>query len=158
MQKKHGKGEVLVIYKFHNTVAAIIEKDRKFLMVEERTSGGIKINQPAGHLEAGESLVDAAIRETLEETGYLFSPQNFLGIYKWCDAQNHNIYIRYAFIGTVKDMPESENLDDGIIQTLWLYPAEVKNAPNHRSIMVKKCIKDYLCGVRYPLELIHELE
>ena len=143
---------------FHNTVAAIVEKDGKFLMVEERTRKGIKINQPTGHVELGETLAAAVIRETMEETAFEFIPKKLLGVYKWQEPINREVFIRYAIIGKVGDYQLDTRLDSGIIKTHWLTPLEIKQAENKRSVMVNQCIEDYLTGNYYPLAVITELE
>jgi len=136
------------------TVAAVIERDGRFLLVEEQTDGGVRINQPAGHLEAGESLAEGAARETLEETAFRFVPQALLGVYRWCHPQGLT-YVRFAFIGEAIGPEPGRALDQGILRALWLSPDELRAArARHRSPLVQRCVDDYLAGRRYPLELI----
>lgn len=141
------------------TVAAVIERDGRFLLVEERVAGGIRLNQPAGHLDPGESLLDAAARETVEETAYAFTPTHLLGVYLWrtgpqdADAAT---YLRFAFSGALGALDAGRPLDDGILRTLWLTPGQIAaRRAEHRSPLVQRCVDDYLLGVRYPLELLH---
>ncbi|HQR72009.1 MAG TPA: NUDIX hydrolase [Burkholderiaceae bacterium] len=142
------------------TVAAIVERDGRFLMVEEQTSDGIRLNQPAGHLDPGESLVDAAIRETLEETTCTFAPQALLGVYMARSGSAYEAgpvtYVRFAFTGTVGEPDNALKLDHGIQRALWLTADEIRaRAEMHRSPLVMKCIEDHLAGQRYPLSVVH---
>jgi len=144
-----------MIWKPNATVAAVIEHDGKFLLVEEKTSQGIRYNQPAGHLEANESLLAAATRETLEESAYSFTPQHVLGIYRWHSPTSDTTYLRFAFTGAITGHDVNRQLDTGIIQALWLTPDEIRaTQAQHRSPLVLRCIEDYLAGNRYPLELL----
>lgn len=144
-----------MIWKPNVTVAAVIERDGKFLLVEEETSQGIRFNQPAGHLEAGESLLEAVVRETLEESAYSFAPQHLLGIYRWHSPESDTTYLRFAYTGAIAGHDAARKLDTGILQALWLTPEEILAAQErHRSPLVWRCIEDYLAGKRYPLELI----
>lgn len=137
------------------TVAAVIERDGRFLLVEERTSGGLVINQPAGHLEVNETLVDAVIRETLEETGYHFEPQSLLGVYQWRRQSRQKTVVRFAFAGRCPRHDHLRPLDQDIVRTLWLTPPELQQQrPRLRSPLVMRCIDDYLCGRRFPLEVL----
>jgi 8-oxo-dGTP pyrophosphatase MutT (NUDIX family) len=140
------------------TVAAIIERDGKFLMVEERAGGALVLNQPAGHLEQGESLLAAVARETLEETGHRFDPEHVVGFYLWHSEQAGTTYLRVAFCGS--DEPTADAaLDDGIVAVHWLSRAElVRRAHQLRSPMVLRSIGDYLAGRRYPLDCLTYLE
>ena len=144
-----------MIWKPNTTVAAIIEQDGRFLMVEENTNEGVRINQPAGHLEDGESLFKAVERETLEETAYEFSPTQLLGIYHWQRPAKDITYLRFAFVGTLgKHYPE-QALDDGIIRAVWMTLDELKaSQAKHRSPQVLRCVEDCLAGQRFPLSLI----
>ncbi|MGZ8256597.1 MAG: NUDIX hydrolase [Gallionella sp.] len=149
----------MTIWKPHVTVAAIIERDGKFLLVEEETLQGVRFNQPAGHLEAHESLLDAAVRETLEESAYHFVPQHLTGIYRWHAAESNRTYLRFAFTGELAGFEENRALDTGIIRALWLSLDEIRACQaRHRSPLVLRCIEDYLAGHRYPLELITHYE
>jgi 8-oxo-dGTP pyrophosphatase MutT (NUDIX family) len=146
-------------WKTHVTVAAIVHRDDRFLMVEEYASGKLVINQPAGHLEAGESLVDAVVRETLEETAWSFTPEALLGIYQWQQPGRNRTYLRFAFCGTVEDHNPSQELDEGIVRALWLTRSELENrAAKLRGPMVMQCVHDYQIGRRYPLDVLAYLE
>lgn len=140
------------------TVAAIIERDQKFLMVEEISHGEKVFNQPAGHLDNKETLIDAVIRETREETAWNFTPQYVTGFYQWTHPQKDITFMRTAFAGSVDDFCETQALDDGIIQAVWMSRDELLSQPDKlRSPMVLKCIDDYLAGKHYPLDLITNL-
>ena len=142
----------------HLTVAAVIEQAGRFLMVEEDVEGRIVLNQPAGHVEPGESFVDAVVREAWEETAHRFEPQAVTGIYRWQLPDSGITYIRHAFCGTVGEANEQQNLDDGILRAIWLSPDELLAQPEKlRSPLVMKTIEDYLQGRRYGLELYHEV-
>ena len=144
-----------MIWKPNVTVAAVIERDGRFLLVEEETSQGVSFNQPAGHLEADESLLAAVAREVLEESAYSFTPQHLLGIYRWHAPESDTTYLRFAFTGTITGHDAARQLDTGIIQAIWLTPDEIRAAQaRNRSPLVLRCIEDYLAGKRYPLELI----
>jgi 8-oxo-dGTP pyrophosphatase MutT (NUDIX family) len=146
------------------TVAAIIEKDGKFLLVEEHTSEGLRLNNPAGHLDQGESLVEACAREALEETTYLFKPTYLLGVYmSRFQRPAHNgtprqdiTYLRLAFCGELGPAQPERALDTGIVRTLWMTPEEIRgSAERHRSPLIIRCMEDYLAGQRFPLDLIY---
>ncbi len=139
----------------HVTVAAVIERDGKFLLVEEESDETIVLNQPAGHWEANESLIEAAIRETLEETAYHFQPSALVGIYRWTVPHKDITYLRFAFTGEILAHAENHPLDTGILRALWLTPAELQaQKGRHRSPLVLRCLEDYLAGKRYPLALL----
>jgi 8-oxo-dGTP pyrophosphatase MutT (NUDIX family) len=139
----------------HVTVAAIIERDGRFLLVEEHSADGLRLNNPAGHLEPGESLVQACARETLEETTYAFTPSALLGVYLSQTTKGVS-YLRFAFCGDLGVADATRALDTGIERTLWLSADEVKSSQDrHRSPMVLQCMGDYLNGQRFGLELIH---
>jgi 8-oxo-dGTP pyrophosphatase MutT (NUDIX family) len=143
------------IWKPSVTVAAVVERDGRFLLVEEQTGDGVRINQPAGHLDPGESLVDASVRETLEETACEFTPTHLLGIYMWRAADDVT-YTRFAFVGTVGEPQPQRALDEGILRALWLSPDELSaRAAEHRSPLVMRCIDDFLRGQRFPLAAIY---
>lgn len=145
-------------WKPNATVAAIVEENGRFLLVEEETSRGNRFNQPAGHLEDDETIVSAVIRETLEETAYDFLPESLLGIYHWKHAHNHTTYLRFAFIGRVENHRPDQALDDGIIRTVWMTLEEMREkATLMRSDQVLICVEDYLSGKHYPLETITHL-
>ena len=139
------------------TVAAVIEQAGRFLMVEEQTGDGLRINQPAGHLDPGESLADACARETLEESAFRFTPTQLVGVYLWCSGAHGGgtTYLRFAFSGLLGERVAERALDTGIVRALWLTPAELAAcADRHRSPLVMRCVDDYLRGQRYPLELL----
>jgi 8-oxo-dGTP pyrophosphatase MutT (NUDIX family) len=137
------------------TVAAVVARDGKFLLVEEETEAGIRFNQPAGHLEQGESLIEAVIRECLEETGYHFCPQSLLGIYQWPHPTGEITYLRFAFVGELTGHEPDRPLDVGIIAPRWLTLEEMRaTADRHRSPLILRCAEDCLAGRRLPLEAI----
>lgn len=137
------------------TVAAIVVRDDRFLLVEERVARRVVLNQPAGHLEAGETLAQAVVREALEETAWRFTPQALTGIYLWKNPLNRESFLRFAFAGDVSDFSVERKLDRGILRTLWLTRAELaQNEPRHRSPLVLRCIDDFLAGRRFPLDLV----
>jgi 8-oxo-dGTP pyrophosphatase MutT (NUDIX family) len=142
------------------TVAAIIERDGRFLLVEEETSHGLRLNNPAGHLDPGESLADGCAREALEETTWEFRPTQLLGVYisRFVKAATGEdiTYLRFAFTGELGHPVPGRVLDDGIVRTLWMTPDEIRaNAHRLRSPLVLKCLEDYLAGVRYPMSAIY---
>ena len=141
------------------TVAAIIERAGKFLMVEERAGAHLVLNQPAGHLEQGESLLAAVVREALEETGHRFEPEDVVGFYLWHSKDADTTYLRVAFCGAVEPSADVAVLDEGIVALHWLTRAELaRRAHRLRSPMVLRCIDDYLVGQRYPLDCLAYLE
>lgn len=147
-----------MIWKPNVTVAAVVEQDSRFLLVEEQAGGGLVLNQPAGHLDEGESLLDAVVRETLEESAYHILPSALLGIYRWVSPASGVTYVRFAFVGTVTGHEPWRGLDDGIVRALWLTPKDCRaEIPRHRSPQVQRCIDDYLRGERYPLALIKDM-
>lgn len=142
----------------HATVAAIVEDNGKFLLVEEATERGNRFNQPAGHLEDNESLIEAVIRETLEETAYTFKPESLLGVYHWKHEHNDTTYLRFAYIGSVSHHQPNLALDEGIIRAVWMTVDEIRsNAMLMRSPQVLTCIEDYLSGQQFPLSVITHL-
>ena len=144
-----------MIWKPNVTVAAVIERDGKFLLVEEETTQGVRFNQPAGHLEAHESILDSVTREVLEESAYHFVPQHLLGIYRWHSADSNTTYLRFAFTGTITGHEAGRPLDTGILQAVWLTPDEIRaTQARHRSPLVLRCVEDYLDNKRYPLDLL----
>jgi 8-oxo-dGTP pyrophosphatase MutT (NUDIX family) len=150
-----------MIWKPNVTVAAVIEQEGKYLLVEEVQSAGPDsvFNQPAGHLELGESIIQGAIRETLEETGYTFVPQYLVGIYYWYFCAKDMTYLRFAFSGYISDYDPSRSLDAGIIRADWYSTDQIqKLLHRHRSPLVMQCIQDDLAGKRYPLELLTHFE
>ena len=144
-----------MIWKPNVTVAAVVEQDGKYLLVEEQTNSGELFNQPAGHWEPDESIIQGAIRETLEETGYTFVPQWLLGIYRWHSRANDVTYLRFAFAGSVAGYDPERTLDDGILRAAWFSLDEIRALiPRHRSPLVMRCIEDHLAGKHYPLEIL----
>jgi len=144
-----------MIWKPNVTVAAIVERDGRFLLVEEHTNRGQLFNQPAGHLDPGESLIQAVARETLEETACAFEPTGLLGVYHYHSRTDDVTYIRFAFTGTISGPEAGRPLDTGIIRAVWLTPQEIRrDAARHRSPLVMRCIDDYLAGRRFPLDVL----
>jgi ADP-ribose pyrophosphatase YjhB (NUDIX family) len=144
-----------MIWKPHVTVAAIIEQDGRFLLVEEETANGLALNQPAGHLEAGETLIEAAIREVKEETAWVFEPEAVIGMQLWRRDPESPSFLRVCFSGSAHSHDPQLALDDGIVATHWLTREQVA-AQSHRlrSPLVLICIDDALSGVRYPLSML----
>jgi 8-oxo-dGTP pyrophosphatase MutT (NUDIX family) len=137
------------------TVAAIVERDGHFLLVEERVGNRMVFNQPAGHVEQGEQFLDAVIRETLEETAWTFHPEALVGIYLWEQPQRPRSFLRVAFCGRVSGHDPLRKLDRGIARAVWMSRDQiVARSSRLRSPMVLSCIDDYLDGVRHPLDLI----
>jgi 8-oxo-dGTP pyrophosphatase MutT (NUDIX family) len=137
------------------TVAAVIERDGRFLLVEEETDDGVRLNQPAGHLEPEESVLAGVVRETLEETAHHFVPRAVLGIYRWRHPASRVVYLRFAFTGELGAPEPGRALDRGILRTIWLTAQELRASPGcHRSPLVLRCVDDYLAGRGYPLELL----
>jgi len=136
------------------TVAAIVVRDSRFLMVEERISGRLVLNQPAGHLEDRETLLDAAIREAREETAWRFHPAALVGTYLWRSPAGRS-FLRFAFCGDVDDHRPHQSLDKGIVRAVWMTQAELLAQPARlRSPLVMRCIEDFLAGKRQPLDSV----
>ncbi len=141
------------------TVAAVVERGGRFLLVEEETSDGVRFNQPAGHLDPNESLIQAVTRETLEETAHDFTPTALIGMYmsRYLSARTEKevTYLRFAFageLGAAHDLP----LDEGILRAVWMTRAEMAACvEKHRSPLVLRCVDDYLHGKRAPLSMIY---
>ena len=143
------------IWKPNVTVAAVVERNGEFLLVEEQTSAGMRYNQPAGHLEPGESLIEAVIRETLEETAWVFTPTALVGVYQYRHSAEDVTYLRFAFTGNLSDHQPQRPLDDGILRALWMPVAGIRACTElHRSPLLGQCMDDHLAGRRYPLNLI----
>lgn len=139
------------------TVAAVAERDGRFLMVEEETPDGVRLNQPAGHLDPGETLAHAAAREAMEETAHVFTPTALLGVYiaHSSNGSGAATYVRFAFTGDIGAAEPGRALDHGIVRTLWLTADEIRaRIGEHRSPLVMKCVEDYLAGRRFPLDFI----
>lgn len=140
------------------TVATVVVRDGRLLCVEEHAEGQLVLNQPAGHLEPGESLLDAALRETREETGWNVRLTHLLGTYLWQVPGTDKHYLRVAFAAEPLDEIAGAVLDNGIVRALWLSPQELQaQAPRHRSPLVWKVVADYLGGSRHPLTLVQQL-
>jgi 8-oxo-dGTP pyrophosphatase MutT (NUDIX family) len=140
------------------TVAAVAQRDGKFLFVEERSGGRVVLNQPAGHLEDGETFLEAVVRETLEETAWRFEPQAVVGVYVWRPPHAARTFLRVAFSGELRDHDPARPLDRGILRTRWLTREQLHEPRLRlRSPLVTQCLDDYLAGVRHPLSLISHL-
>jgi ADP-ribose pyrophosphatase YjhB (NUDIX family) len=141
------------------TVAAVIEREGRFLLIEEETSEGLRLNNPAGHLDPGEAPADGCARETLEETAYRFTPTALVGVYlsrRERPGGEDVTYMRLAFCGELGELEEGRALDTGIVRTLWMTQDEVRaSADRHRSPLLLRCMEDYLVGRRYPLSLVY---
>ncbi|MEG0001022.1 MAG: NUDIX hydrolase [Comamonas sp.] len=142
------------------TVSAIIERDGRFLLVEEETADGLKLNVPAGHLDPAESPIDACAREVLEETAFSFTPTALVGIYMNRFTRTRTgadiTYVRFAFTGELGTHHPERPLDDGVLRTVWMTLAELESsAARHRSPVVLQSVKDYLAGQRFDLSLLH---
>jgi 8-oxo-dGTP pyrophosphatase MutT (NUDIX family) len=137
------------------TVACIVPKSGKFLLVEENVRGGLVLNQPAGHLEPNESLLDAALRETLEETGWSIELTHLVGIYQWANGDGH--FLRFTFAAQPRAHDAARKLDDGIVRTLWMTRDEIAVSARLRSPMVLRGVEDFIAGKRQPLNTLTSL-
>jgi len=148
-----------VIWTPHVTVAAVIERDSKFLFIEEEGEEGVPVfNQPAGHWEPGETLLEASIREALEESACRFIPRHLVGIYSWRHEASAITYLRFAFCGDIDGFEEGRTLDKGILRAAWMSAAELRgNTERLRSPLVLRCVEDYAAGKRLPLDVIEHL-
>jgi 8-oxo-dGTP pyrophosphatase MutT (NUDIX family) len=141
------------VWKPSVTVAAVIERHGKFLLIQERISGRLVLNQPAGHLDPGESLATACRREAMEETAHHFEPTSLVGIYRWRDPRKDFTFLRFAFRGNV-GAAEDRPLDKEIVGVQWLTPEEIRQRrAEHRSPLVQKCVDDFLAGRSFPLDV-----
>lgn len=146
-----------MVWKPRLTVAAIIERHGRFLMVEETIDGQPTLNQPAGHVEDRESIVDAVVRETREETAWGFRPDALVGLYRWVDGQGET-FLRAAFCGEAFDHDATQTLDPDIDEARWMALDELEAAEKRfRSPLVMACLRDYLAGQRYPLEILKDM-
>ena len=141
------------------TVAAIVERDGRYLLVEEHTPDGLRLNNPAGHLDPGESPIEAVVREALEETARDFRPRALVGVYlsraRRSDPPSDVTYVRIAFAGDVSEPLPGRALDAEIARTLWLTPDELRaNAARHRSPLLMRCVDDHRAGKRHSLDLV----
>ena len=148
------------VWKPSVTVAAVVHQDDRFLLVEEETSDGLRFNNPAGHLDPGESLIQAVIRETKEETAYDFKPTAWLGNYmsRYVSARTGDdvTYLRVVFVGSVSNHDPSQKLDTGIVRAVWMTIEEIRAVRHlHRSPLVMRCIEDCLGGRRLPLDAVY---
>jgi 8-oxo-dGTP pyrophosphatase MutT (NUDIX family) len=140
------------------TVAAVVERDGQFLLVEERVGQRMVFNQPAGHVERNEPFVDAVVRETLEETAWTFRPEALVGIYLWEQPEKQRSFLRATFCGQVTSHDPHRPLDRGIERAVWMTRDQiVSRSARLRSPMVLRCIDDYIEGTRYPLEVVKHL-
>ena len=142
------------------TVAAIIERDGRFLLVEEQTAEGLRLNNPAGHLDPAESPAQACAREALEETTHLFKPTHVVGIYlsrfQRGSTGEDITYLRLAYGGELGPVQAGCQLDSGILRTVWMTPEEIRASQDrHRSPLVLRCMEDHLAGRRFPLDLVY---
>jgi 8-oxo-dGTP pyrophosphatase MutT (NUDIX family) len=141
------------------TVAAIAETDGRFLVVEERINRRLVFNQPAGHVEQGESLLSAIIRETREETAWRFHPKSLIGVYLWRSPESGVTTMRFAFGGIVDDHQPQQALDHGIVRTHWMSRTDLQHREQQlRSPLVMRCIEDYLAGQRQPIAAVAHLD
>jgi 8-oxo-dGTP pyrophosphatase MutT (NUDIX family) len=141
------------------TVAAVTQIDGRFLVVEERIGGRLVFNQPAGHVEPGETLLAAVTREAREETAWGFTPEHLLGVYRWRNPDTGIVSLRFAFSGCVHDHDPAQPLDRAIVRTHWLSRAELAAPPRAlRSPLVLRCIDDFLAGTRHPLAAVAQLD
>lgn len=146
------------IWKPNVVVAAVIERDGKFLLVEEDADGELVFNQPAGHLDEGESLLHAVVREVKEETAWDFDPTHLIGVYRWQRAPGAVTYLRFCFTGRALRHDSTRKLDTGIVRAEWFSRQEIAAMRSRlRSPLVEQCIDDYAAGLRYPLTLLHDL-
>tara|TARA_R110001592_G_C12925280_1_gene728908 strand:+ start:373 stop:825 length:453 start_codon:yes stop_codon:yes gene_type:complete len=143
----------------HATVAAIVERNGRFLFVEEMSNGKIVFNQPAGHVDENESLQDATIRETLEESGWNVKPTKIVGIYTYTAPSNDVTYYRFCYVCEALSEVPNAKLDSDILAAHWFTLDEVKAKQDQlRGPLVMKCLEDYLAGKSYPLDLVYEHE
>lgn len=148
------------VWKPSTTVAAVVERDGRFLMVREHTREGIRLNQPAGHLDPGESLAQAVAREALEETAWTVEPAALVGVYmsrfRHPESSTDVTYLRFAFDCRASRHDPERELDDGIVEAVWMSADEIRAArPVHRSLLVQRTLDDYLAGHRIALDRLY---
>lgn len=147
-----------MVWKPHLTVAAIVQRDDRFLVVEEQSEGRLVINQPAGHVEEGEVIADACVRETLEETGWRVEPEALVGIYRWVNPGNDETMVRVCFACNGAVQEAQGPLDDTIHAAHWFTEAQLRDAAGRmRSPLVLRCLNDFLAGHRHPLVLLQDV-
>ena len=147
-----------MIWTPHVTVAAVIEREGRFLFIEEEDEGVPVFNQPAGHWEPGETLVEACIREALEESACRFVPRHLVGIYGWKHKAADITYLRFAYCGDIEGFEEGRALDKGILRTVWMSADELRAQGNRlRSPLVTRCVEDYVAGRRFPLDMVENV-
>jgi len=147
-----------MIWKPHVTVAAVIEQEKRFLLVEEETSKGLAFNQPAGHLEEGEDLIAAVKREVCEETAWKFEPERVVAVQLWRKAPEFPSFLRVCFAGQCHSHNSEQKLDEGIVATHWLTRAEIaERQARLRSALVLLSVDDYINGEHYPLSMLKSL-
>ena len=146
---------MMAVWRPSVTVAAILERDGRFLFVEEMQEGRRVLNQPAGHLDPGETLVAACAREVMEETAHRFEPTALVGIYRWYYKPADVTFLRFCFSGSLFEFDTTRTLDKEIVALHWLTPAELKQrSAMHRSPLVQQCLDDHLAGKRFPLDVL----
>lgn len=146
------------IWRPHVTVACVIAQGERYLMVEEEVAGRIVYNQPAGHLDDGESLLQAAVRETLEETGWTVQPEHFIGVHQWRSTEHGDAVLRFSFAARALSHDPQQRLDDGIRRAFWLSRAEIAALGDRlRSPLILLSIDAWLAGSRLPLDVLHYL-
>ena len=147
-----------MIWTPHVTVAAVIEREGRFLFIEEEDEGVPVFNQPAGHWEPGETLVEASIREALEESACRFVPRHLVGIYGWKHQAADITYLRFAYCGDIEGFDEGRTLDKGILRAVWMSADELRAQGDRlRSPLVTRCVEDYVAGRRYPLNMVEHV-
>lgn len=143
------------------SVSSVLQRDGRFLVIEEMVDGVQKINQPAGPLEAGESPSEGAVRESLAESGVAFVPAHLVGIYQWYLSATNTVYLRLCYTGTiyVPGRRPPKPSDPHILAVRWLTPEELlREQDRHRSAFVMQCVRDYVNGRRYPLDIVSNLQ
>lgn len=147
-----------MIWKPNVVVAAIVERDGRFLLVEEEADGRHVFNQPAGHLDEGESLVNAVVRETWEETAWRVEPTALIGVYRWPKPNSDITFLRFCFAARAISHDTTATLDKDILRAVWLTPAEIESLGERlRSPLVMRCLRDYQSGRRFDLSVLQDL-